>query len=51
MLNLETRFGSVGPFQDLNAAFVWNFDEFRPHNLGQGGTPYSILDAGSLFAP
>ncbi len=49
MLNLESRFGAVGPFADLNFAFVWNFDEFRPNNLGQGGTPYSILDAGSFF--
>lgn len=49
MLNLEARFGSVGPFADLNFAVVWNFDEFRPNNLGQGGTPYSILDAGSFF--
>ena len=49
MLNLEARFGSVGPFADLNFAVVWNFDEFRPNSLGQGGSPYSILDAGSFF--
>lgn len=49
MLNVEARYGSVGPFADLNFAAVWNFDEFRPNNLGQGGTPYSILDAGSFF--
>lgn len=49
MLNMEARFGASGPFADLNFAAVWNFDEFRPNNLGQGGTPYSILDAGSFF--
>lgn len=49
MLNAEARLGTTGPFQDLNFAAVINFDEFRPNNLGQGGTPYSILDAGSFF--
>ncbi len=45
----EYRFGPTDTFDDLNLQFVWNFDEFRPSNLGQGGTPNSILDAGSLF--
>ncbi len=45
----EFRWGAVGAFDDLNLQFVWNFDEFRPNNLGQGGSPYSILDAGSFF--
>jgi len=49
MANIEARFGPTGPFADLNLAFVWNLDDFRPNNLGQGGTPYSILDAGSFF--
>ena len=49
MLNAEVRLGATGPFSDLNLAAVWNFDKFRPNNLGQGGTPYSILDAGSFF--
>ncbi len=48
-LNTELRLGAQGPFSDLNFAFVWNFDHFRPNNLGQGGTPNSILDAGSFF--
>lgn len=49
MLAAEARLGATGPFTDLNFALVWNFDKFRPNNLGQGGTPYSILDAGSFF--
>lgn len=45
----EYRWGAVGPFDDMNLQLVWNFDEFRPSNLGQGGTPYTILDAGNFF--
>jgi hypothetical protein len=45
----EYRWGAIGAFDDLNVQLVWNFDKFRPNNLGQGGTPYSILDAGSFF--
>ena len=45
----EYRAGAVGAFDDLNLQFVWNFDEFRPNNLGQGGSPYAILDAGNFF--
>ena len=45
----EYRWGATDWFEDLNVQLVWNFDEFRPNNLGQGGTPYSILDAGSFF--
>jgi len=45
----EFRFGATGVFDDLNVQAVWNFDEFSPNNLGQGGTPYSILDASSFF--
>ncbi|MDX1733546.1 MAG: DUF1302 family protein [Halioglobus sp.] len=45
----EYRWGATEMFEDLNVQLVWNFDEFRPNSLGQGGTPYSILDAGSFF--
>mgnify|MGYP001821694616 CR=1 FL=1 len=45
----EYRWGATDWFEDLNVQLVWNFDEFRPNDLGQGGTPYSILDAGSFF--
>ncbi len=45
----EYRWGATSVFEDLNLQIVWNFDEFRPNALGQGGTPYSILDAGSFF--
>jgi hypothetical protein len=49
MLETEYRSGPGKIFDDLNYSFVWNFDKFRPHNLGQGGTPNQILDAGSFF--
>jgi hypothetical protein len=49
ILKTDFRFGPTGPFDDFNAQIVWNFDKFRPSNLGQAGTPYSILDAGSFF--
>jgi hypothetical protein len=45
----EYRWGAIGPFDDMNLQLVWNFDEFRPNNLGQGGSPYAILDAGYFF--
>ncbi|MES9943974.1 MAG: DUF1302 family protein [Candidatus Thiodiazotropha sp.] len=45
----EYRMGATETFDDLNMQFVWNLDKFRPNNLGQGGTPYAILDAGSFF--
>jgi hypothetical protein len=49
MLETELRTGPGEIFDDLNYSFIWNFDEFRPNNLGQGGTPNQILDAGSFF--
>ncbi len=49
MLEAEYRMGATETFDDLNFSLVWNFDKFRPHNLGQGGTPNQILDAGSFF--
>jgi hypothetical protein len=49
MLEAEYRLGATETFDDLNFSLVWNFDKFRPHNLGQGGTPNQILDAGSFF--
>lgn len=49
MLYTEYRAGAMAGFDDLNFAVVWNFDKFRPSNLGQAGTPYQILDAGSFF--
>jgi hypothetical protein len=45
----EYRMGGNETMQDRNVSVVWNFDRFRPNNLGQGGTPNSILDAGNLF--
>jgi hypothetical protein len=49
MLQAEYRMGATELFEDLNFQLVWNFDQFRPNNLGQGGSPYSILQAGDLF--
>lgn len=49
MLTTDFRFGPTGAFDDFNAQIVWNFDKFRPHNLGQCGTPNVILDAGCFF--
>ncbi len=49
ILTAEYRMGATALFDDINLQFVWNFDEFRPNNLGQGGSPYAILDAGSFF--
>jgi hypothetical protein len=45
----EYRMGASENMQDRNLSVVWNFDQFRPNNLGQGGTPNSILDAGNFF--
>ncbi|WP_372877594.1 DUF1302 family protein [Spongiibacter marinus] len=36
-------------FDDLNVQLVWNFDKFRPHDIGQCGQPNVILDAGCFF--
>jgi hypothetical protein len=49
MAEFEYRWGATSFFDDVNLSFVWNFDKFRPNNLGQAGTPYQILDAGSFF--
>lgn len=49
MVNAEYRMGPTGSFDDLNFSMVWNFDKFRPHNLGQCGTPNNILGASCFF--
>lgn len=49
MLQTELRTGAGEIFDDLNYSLVWNFDKFRPSNLGQSGTPNQILDAGDFF--
>ncbi len=45
----EYRMGGSDWLQEQNLQVVWNFDKFRPNNLGQCGTPNVILDAGCLF--
>jgi hypothetical protein len=49
IFSAEYRMGAVGSIDDLNFQYIWKFENFRPDNLGQGGQPYSILDAGNLF--
>lgn len=46
---VEYRMGASETMQDRNLQFVWNFDKFRPNNLGQCGSPNSVLDAGCFF--
>ncbi|MCZ4303387.1 DUF1302 family protein [Zoogloeaceae bacterium G21618-S1] len=45
----EYRMGPSESMQDRNLQIVWNFDKFRPNNLGQCGSPNAILDAGCFF--
>jgi hypothetical protein len=45
----EWQYGANETFDDINLQLVWVFDEPRPNNLGQGGEPNAILDAGSFF--
>jgi len=49
IVNAEYRLGAAGAFDDLNFQVVWKFEDFRPHNLGQGGQPFAILGAGNFF--
>ena len=49
ILQTEYRLGGTRFLQDANFQLIWNFDKFRPNNLGQCGTPNVILDAGCLF--
>ncbi len=50
MLSAEWRMGANSVFDDMNLQVVWNFDKFRPNNLGTCGEPYRILDAGCFFS-
>ena len=50
MLNVEWRMGPTKTFDDSNLSMVWNFDKFRPNNLGTCGQSYRILDAGCFFS-
>lgn len=45
----EYRMGGSDWLQEQNLQVVWNFDKFRPNNLGQCGTANVILDAGCFF--
>lgn len=50
MLTAEWRMGPNTIFDDSNLSLVWNFDKFRPNNLGTCGQAYRIVDAGCFFA-
>jgi len=49
MLTAEWRMGPNEVLDDSNLSLVWNFDKFRPNNLGTCGQSYRILDAGCFF--
>lgn len=49
MLTVDYRAGATDVFDDMNFQLVWKWEKFRPNNLGQGGQPYAILDAGYFF--
>lgn len=49
ILKMDYRMGATETFDDINLQLIWNFDKFRPHDLGQCGNPNVILDAGCLF--
>ncbi|MBS97460.1 MAG: DUF1302 domain-containing protein [Oceanospirillaceae bacterium] len=50
MLKLDWRMGANQVFDDSNLSLVWNFDKFRPNNLGTCGQSYRIVDAGCFFS-
>mgnify|MGYP005993738285 CR=1 FL=1 len=50
MLKAEWRMGATSVLDDSNLSMVWNFDKFRPNNLGTCGQSYRILDAGCFFS-
>ncbi|MCC7258647.1 MAG: DUF1302 domain-containing protein [Gammaproteobacteria bacterium] len=49
MINAEYRIGPTKWLEDLNFQLIYKIEDFRPHDLGQGGEPYAILGAGNLF--
>lgn len=49
ILKTDYRMGATDTFDDLNLQLIWNFDRFRPNDLGQCGQPNVIVDAGCFF--
>ncbi len=49
IIKMEYHAGAGDTFEDLNFQFLWKFEQARPHTLGQGGSTYSILQAGNFF--
>lgn len=50
MLKADLLMGANSVFDDMNFQLIWNFDKFRPNNLGTCGQAYAILDAGCFFS-
>lgn len=50
ILQAELRQGPTGVFDDSNFTVVWNFDKFRPSNIGQPGSPYAMVNAANVLA-
>jgi hypothetical protein len=49
MLRADYRMGARGPFDDLNIQGVWDWEKWRPNDLGQAGSPNNPLGAAQLF--
>lgn len=49
MVRADYRMGARGPFDDLNVQGLWVFENFRPNNLGQGGSTNNPLGAAGFF--
>jgi hypothetical protein len=49
ILQTNYRMGASDSLSERNLQVVWNFDQFRPNNLGQCGTSNAVLDASCFF--
>lgn len=49
MVQGNYRMGPSDALSERNIQVVWNFDQFRPNNLGQCGTPNAVLEAHCFF--
>ena len=49
ILKTDFRMGATETFDDVNLQLIWNFDRYRPNDLGQCGQPNVIIDAGCFF--
>ncbi len=49
MLRADYRMGARGPFDDINVQGLWEFENFRPDDLGQAGSTNNPLQAADFF--